>query len=341
VLDLKLKILVTGGAGYIGSHTILELLAAGHEVLSIDNLSNGHEEAIRRVRRLSNCPLEFEVGDVRDRQFLDRVFSNFVPDAVIHFAGLKAVGESVANPMAYYDVNVTGTSTLLQAMDHVGCRQIIFSSSATVYGEPEYLPLNEAHPTNPLNPYGRTKLMAEQIIADWCAADRTRAAVSLRYFNPVGAHVSGQIGEDPYGIPNNLMPYVAQVAIGRLPKLQIFGGDYDTRDGTGERDYIHVVDLARAHATSIDYLTTAQSHDVINIGTGRGVTVLELVEAFERVSGAKVPRAAMPRRAGDAATYYADASRARYWLGWEAQYGLDDMCRDTWAWQSRNQDGYL
>ena len=335
------KVLVTGGAGYIGSHTILELLLAGHEVLAVDNLTNGHEEAIHRVKRLSNRQLKLEVGDVRDKQFLDRVFSDFAPDSVIHFAGLKAVGESVENPMAYYDVNVTGTSTLLQAMDQVGCRQIIFSSSATVYGEPVYLPLDEAHPTNPLNPYGRTKLMGEKIIADWCAADLTRAAISLRYFNPVGAHASGQIGEEPNGIPNNLMPYLAQVAVGRLPMLQIYGDDYETRDGTGERDYIHVVDLARAHVTSLDYLKSAKGHDVINVGTGQGVTVLELVEAFERASGVKIHRAVVPRRAGDAAASYAEAKRARIWLGWEAQYGLDAMCRDTWAWCSSNAAGYL
>ena len=335
------KFLVTGGAGYIGSHTILELLLAGHEVLAVDNLTNGHEEAVHRVKRLSNRQLKLEVGDVRDKQFLDRVFSDFAPDAVIHFAGLKAVGDSIVNPMAYYDVNVTGTSTLLQAMDQVGCRQIIFSSSATVYGEPVYLPLDEAHPTTPLNPYGRTKLIAEQIIADWCAANRTRAAISLRYFNPVGAHSSGQIGEEPNGIPNNLMPYLAQVAVGRLPILQIYGDDYETRDGTGERDYIHVVDLARAHVASLDYLKTAEGHDVINVGTGQGVTVLELVEAFERESGVKIPRAVVPRRAGDAASSYAEAKRARVLLGWEAQYGLDAMCRDTWAWCSSNAAGYL
>lgn len=335
------KVLVTGGAGYIGSHTILELLLAGHEVLAVDNLTNGHEEAIHRVKRLSNRQLKLEVGDVRDKQFLGRVFSDFAPDAVIHFAGLKAVGESVENPMAYYDVNVTGTSTLLQAMDQVGCNQIIFSSSATVYGEPMYLPLNEAHPTNPLNPYGRTKLMAEQIIADWCAANRKRAAISLRYFNPVGAHPSGEIGEEPNGIPNNLMPYLAQVAIGRLPMLQIYGDDYETRDGTGERDYIHVMDLARAHAASLDHLKAAKGHGVINVGTGRGVTVLELVEAFERESGVKIPRTVAPRRAGDAAASYADASRALVWLGWEAHCGLNDMCRDTWGWCSRTEAGYL
>lgn len=341
VIEVKRRVLVTGGAGYIGSHTILELLVAGHEVLVVDNLANGHVEAIHRVKRLSNCGLKFEVGDVRDSQFLDRVFSDFAPEAVIHFAGLKAVGESVKNPLAYYDVNVSGTGALLQAMDKASCRQIIFSSSATVYGEPVYLPLDEAHPTNPLNPYGRTKLIAEQMIADWCVADQTRAAISLRYFNPVGAHASGHIGEDPSGTPNNLMPYVAQVAVGRLPTLQVFGDDYDTRDGTGERDYIHVVDLARAHAASLDYLTTAESYAVINVGTGRGVTVLELVEAFERESGAKISRALAPRRAGDAAASYADATRARDWLGWEAKYGLDSMCRDTWIWQSKNSRGYL
>lgn len=335
-----MKVLVTGGAGYIGSHTILELLLSGHTVRAVDNLSNGHEEAIRRVQRLSNRPLGFHLGDIRDRAFLDGVFADFAPDAVIHFAGLKAVGESVSNPMAYYDVNVTGTCTLLQTMASAGCLKIIFSSSATVYGEPKYLPVDEAHPTDPLNPYGRTKLMAEQIIADWCAEDTARAALSLRYFNPVGGHNSGQIGEDPGGRPNNLMPYISQVATGRLPKLHIFGDDYATRDGTGERDYIHVIDLARAHVASLTYLTEAYGHDVINIGTGQSVTVLELVAAFESVSGATVAKTFGPRRAGDAAISYADASRARAWLGWEAKFDVADMCRDTWAWQSANRDGY-
>jgi UDP-glucose 4-epimerase len=267
---VKRKVLVTGCAGYIGSHTNLELLDAGHEVLAVDNLANGHEEAIVRVRRLSNCDLNLKVGDVRDRQFLDGVFADFAPEAVIHFAGLKSVGESVEIPLEYYDVNVSGTVTLLQAMDQAGCHQLIFSSSATVYGLPVHLPLRDAHPTNPLNPYGRTKLMSEQIIEDWCAEGQARAAISLRYFNPVGAHPSGQIGEEPQGRPNNLMPIVSQVAIGRLKELLVFGDDYETRDGTGERDYIHVVDLARADAASLDYLTTMESHDVINVGTGRG-----------------------------------------------------------------------
>lgn len=338
---MKQKVLVTGGAGYIGSHTILELLLAGYEVLAVDNLTNGHEEAIRRVRRLSNCQLKIEVGDIRDKQFLDRMFVDFTPHAVIHIAGLKAVSESAENPLAYYDVNVSGTVTLLQAMDRAGCHQIIFSSSATVYGEPNYLPLDEAHPVNPLNPYGRTKMMAEQIIVDWCAADTARAAISLRYFNPVGAHASGQIGEDPSGTPDNLIPYLAQVAVGKLPSLRIFGDDYDPRDGTAERDYIHVVDLARAHESSLDYLATAEGYDVINVGTGRGVTILELVDAFEREIAAKILREIVRRRAGDAAASYADAGRARAWLGWKAQYGLVDTCCDTWAWQSRNQNGYL
>lgn len=338
-MSLMRKILVTGGAGYIGSHTVLELLLAGNEVLVVDNLTNGHEGAINRVKRLSNCKLKLEVGDVRDAEFLDRVFSEFVPDAVVHFAGLKAVGESVENPVPYYDVNVNGTIKLLQAMGRSGCDHIIFSSSATVYGEPVYLPLDEAHPTNPVSPYGRTKLMAEQIIADWCAADPARAAISLRYFNPVGAHTSGQIGEEANGTPNNLMPYVAQVAVGRLPVLQIYGDDYATRDGTGERDYIHVVDLASAHAASLDYLKTAEGHDVINVGTGLGVTVLELVKAFECASGVQITREVVLRRAGDVASYYADASRARAWLGWQCEYGLDVMCQGTWAWC--NSPGYL
>lgn len=335
-----MKILITGGAGYIGSHTLVEVLKAGHEALVVDSLVNGHAAAIARVGQLSNTQVALEVGDIRDKDFLGRVFEEFAPDAVIHFAGLKSVGESVENPLSYYDVNVSGSQVLLEVMQAHGCRRIVFSSSATVYGEPHYLPYDEAHPVAPVNPYGRTKLMVEQILGDWCAAHPECSAISLRYFNPVGAHASGMIGEDPYGTPNNLMPFIAQVAIGRRPALQIFGGDYDTRDGTGERDYVHVVDLARAHVLALDALERQPGHDVINIGTGNGVTVKEMVDAFEAACGKPVKTKYAPRRAGDVSISFADNNRARVRLGWEAELGLAEMCRDTWAWQSTNPDGF-
>lgn len=335
-----MKVLVTGGAGYVGSHTCVDLLAAGHEVVVIDNLCNGHVEAIKRVRILSNRSLGFVEADIRDGGALDSVFDDFKPDAVIHFAGLKAVGDSVSQPLRYYDVNVRGSVSLLEAMDRAGCANIVFSSSATVYGDPEYLPYDESHPTCPVNPYGRTKLMVEDILRDWAAADTTRRATALRYFNPVGAHASGRIGEDPLGVPNNLMPFIAQVAVGRREYLSVYGDDYDTRDGTGLRDYIHVVDLARAHVAAIDKQSSLNPFDVINIGSGQGATVLELVAAFEAASGRKVPYKYVVRRPGDLAACWADPARAAQRLGWRTRFTVDEMCRDMWHWQSENPSGF-
>ena len=335
-----MKVLVTGGAGYIGSHTCLELLRAGHDVHVVDSLYNGHAEALERVRRLSNRDLGFSECDVRDAKALDEVFAAFKPEAVIHFAGLKAVGESVAEPARYYDVNVGGTAVLLGAMERAGCLGIVFSSSATVYGEPQYLPYDEAHPTRPVNPYGRTKLAAEELLRDWSAAKGGRHAVALRYFNPVGADASGEIGEDPRGVPNNLMPYVAQVAVGRRAALQVFGDDYDTRDGTGERDYIHVTDLALAHVAAVERLDGLEPFEAINVGCGVGVSVMELVQEFRSVSGADVPVEVAPRRAGDLPAFWADAGQAEDKLGWRASSTLHNMCLDTWHWQSQNPSGF-
>lgn len=335
-----MRVLVTGGAGYIGSHAILELLRAGHDVLSCDNYCNSSPEALKRVKRLANSDLSEVHLDVRDGSRLSAVMGEFGPDAVIHFAGLKAVGTSSAEPLDYYDNNVVGTLRLLHAMDLVGCKSMVFSSSATVYGEAQYLPYDEDHPLAPTNPYGRTKLMAERLISDWQHANDGSSAVLLRYFNPVGAHSSGEIGEDPTGVPDNLMPYVAQVACGRRPHLDVFGDDYGTRDGTGERDYIHVVDLARAHVRAIEYASTHPVCEPINIGTGKSYSVLELVKEFERVSGKLVPFQIAARRAGDVAKSFAATERARALLGWEATHSLTDMCRSNWKWQSRNPNGY-
>ena len=333
-----MRVLVTGGAGYIGSHTCVELLAASHEVFVIDNLCNGHVEAIERVRDLSNRVLGFAEVDIRDGDALDGVFDEFKPGAVIHFAGLKAVGESVAEPLRYYNVNVRGSVSLLEAMDRAGCSNIVFSSSATAYGDPEYLPYDEAHPTRPVNPYGRTKLMVEEILRDWAAADTSRRATSLRYFNPVGAHPTGRIGEDPLGVPNNLMPYILQVAVGRREYLSVFGDDYETRDGTGLRDYIHVMDLARAHVAAIERQAGLEPFEALNIGSG--VTVLELVAAFECASGVQIAREFAPRRAGDLPTFWADPAHAAERLGWTTTLTVDEMCRDNWLWQSDNPSGF-
>lgn len=335
-----MRVLVTGGAGYIGSHTCLELIRAGHEVHVVDSLYNGHAEALERVRRLSNRELGFSERDVRDAKALDEVFAAFKAEAVVHFAGLKAVGESVAEPARYYDVNVGGTAVLLEAMERAGCHGIVFSSSATVYGEPQYLPYDEAHPTSPVNPYGRTKLAAEELLRDWSAANEGRHAVALRYFNPVGADASGEIGEDPRGVPNNLMPYVAQVAVGRRAALQVFGDDYDTRDGTGERDYIHVTDLAMAHVAAVERLNGLEPFEAINVGCGVGVSVMELVQEFRAVSGSDVPVEVVPRRAGDLPAFWADAVQAEEKLGWRASSTLHNMCLDTWRWQSQNPNGF-
>ncbi len=335
-----MRVLVTGGAGYIGSHTLLELMAQGHEVCVLDNYSNATPEVLNRVRALSNGLVHDYIGDVRDAAKLDEVMQDFQPEAVIHFAGLKAVGESQEKPLLYYDVNVSGTLSLLHAMERANCKRLIFSSSATVYGEPVYLPYDEAHPTNPTSVYGKTKLIAEQILTDWAAADPARAAVLLRYFNPVGAHASAQIGEDPKDIPNNLMPFIAQVAVGKREALQIFGDDYDTPDGTGLRDYIHVVDLARAHVAAIAYAEQSTGARPFNIGTGQSYSVRDMVAAFERACGAPIKTQQVGRREGDIAAMQADATRANAELGWKATHDLDAMTASTWAWQSANPDGY-
>ena len=336
-----MKVLVTGGAGYIGSHTCLELLRRGFEVRVIDNLDNGSVEALTRVKRLSNRDLAFTECDVRDANSLDTVFAKFQPDAIIHFAGLKAVGESTTMPAVYYDVNVGGTAVLLGAMERAGCNNIVFSSSATVYGEPQYLPCDEDHPLNPINPYGRTKLIGENLLKDWSIAEpKSRRAVALRYFNPVGADPSGEIGEDPTDTPNNLMPYISQVAVGRRDYLQVFGNDYETVDGTGVRDYIHVVDLARAHVAAVDHIRELRPFEAVNIGTGNGISVLQMVSEFEQKSSNKVNYQIAPRRSGDAAEVWADVSKAKRVLGFHAKFGVSEMCRDTWRWQSANQNGY-
>lgn len=335
-----MKVLVTGGAGYIGSHTCLELLRSGHEVSVVDSLYNGSEEALKRIQGLSNRNLTFNKCDVRDAQALDRVFDQFNPDAVIHFAGLKAVGESVSEPAIYYSVNVGGTAILLGAMERAGCLKIVFSSSATVYGEPKYLPCDENHPLEPINPYGRTKLMGEHLLEDWSSAKQGRRAVALRYFNPVGADASGLIGEDPDGSPNNLMPCISQVAVGRTECLYVFGDDYDTRDGTGVRDYIHVTDLAQAHIATVELINTLEPFEAINIGTGEGLSVLQLVQEFKKQSGKTVAYQIGQRRPGDAPAVWADADKAFNKIGFKATRGIVEMCQDTWRWQSANPSGY-
>lgn len=335
-----MKVFVTGGAGYIGSHTLVQLLAAGHEVCVFDNFANSSPVALDRVRQLTNRDMALVEADVRDADALRDAVTTFAPDAVVHFAGLKAVGESSDLPLLYYQTNVSGTMNLLAAMDAAGCKRIVFSSSATVYGEAHYLPFDEDHPIAPTNPYGRTKAMAEGVIGDWAKATPDASAVLLRYFNPVGAHESGRIGEDPRNIPNNLMPFIAQVAVGRRAKLAIFGDDYDTRDGTGERDYIHVVDLAAAHLAAIEYAGGASGCEAINVGTGQGVTVKELIVAYERACGHPISAEIAPRRPGDVASSYAATAKAERLLGWRAALGADQMCTSSWLWQSNNPDGY-
>ena len=335
-----MKVLVTGGAGYIGSHTCVELLEAGHEVFVVDNLCNGHEAALERVRDITNCELQFMNADIRDLSALDKIFKTFKPEAVIHFAGLKAVGESVADPLKYYDVNVGGSVSLLMAMSKAECNNIVFSSSATVYGIPEYLPYDELHPTNPVNPYGRTKLIIEELIHDWVSIDQQRKGTSLRYFNPIGAHKSGEIGEDPLGIPNNLMPFVSQVASGKREYVDIFGSDYETRDGTGERDYIHVVDLADAHIKALHCQPSLKAFEVLNIGNGNRITVLELIDNFQRSSGVSIKYRLSSRRDGDLPAFWANPSLAFEKLAWKPQLTIDQMCEDTWQWQINNPRGY-
>ncbi len=336
-----MRVLVTGGAGYIGSHTLLELMAQGHEVCVLDNYSNATPEVLTRVRTLSNGQVTDFTGDVRDANKLDEVMQAFQPDAVIHFAGLKAVGESTEKPLLYYDVNVAGTLSLLHAMDRAGCKKIIFSSSATVYGDPVYLPYDEAHPTNPTSVYGQTKLAAEKMLTAWTSAQPGTTAVLLRYFNPVGAHASTRLGEDPKDVPNNLMPFIAQVAVGKREALTVFGEDYDTPDGTGKRDYIHVVDLARAHVAALNYAVDHEGARPFNIGTGDSYSVRDMVAAFERASGRTIPTKLAGRRAGDIAEMQANASRAQTEMGWKATHTLDDMTASTWAWQAANPNGYI
>ena len=333
-------ILVTGGAGYIGSHTIVLLVEAGYEVVIFDNFSNSSEESIERVEKLVGKNIELVEGDIRNADDLQRVFDGYSIDSVIHFAGLKAVGESVAEPLKYYDNNINGTRVLCEVMAKNGCKSIVFSSSATVYGDPHSVPIREDFPLFATNPYGRTKLFVEGMLNDLYISDNEWRIVLLRYFNPVGAHTSGTIGEDPNGIPNNLMPFIAQTAVGKRACLSVFGDDYDTPDGTGVRDYIHVVDLADAHVKALDNLKGFDEVMSINIGTGNGYSVLDMVKAFEEASGQKVAYEIAPRRAGDIASCYADPSYAKEILNWEATHSIKEMCEDTWRWQSDNPNGY-
>lgn len=335
------KVLITGGAGYIGSHTALELLNTGYEVVIYDNLSNSSKESLKRVEELTGKSVKFYEGDVLDAEKLTEMFRAEGIDAVIHCAALKAVGESVRKPLEYYRNNINGTLTLMDVMRNVGVKNIVFSSSATVYGSPEVMPITEDCPKGQCtNPYGWTKSMMEQIMTDLQKADPEWNVILLRYFNPVGAHKSGRIGEDPKGIPNNLMPYITQVAVGKLEKLGVFGDDYDTPDGTGVRDYIHVVDLAIGHVKAIDYILTNPGLDIINLGTGTGYSVLDMVKAFSKACGKELPYEIKPRREGDIAMCYADPAKALNVLGWKAERGIDEMCEDSWRWQSQNPNGY-
>ena len=333
-------VLVTGGLGYIGSHTCTLLAEAGYRLVVVDNLSNSKPEVLERLSALTGAEIRFEPLDLRNREALEALLAEAHVDAVVHFAGLKAVGESVEKPLLYYENNVGGTIALLQAMAAHGVRSLVFSSSATVYGDPERLPIPEDHALRPTNPYGKSKLMIEHLLADHAVSDPAFRYAALRYFNPIGAHPSGRIGEDPRGIPNNLLPFVAQVAVGKLPALKVFGNDYATSDGTGVRDYIHVMDLARGHVAALDYLSRKKPSITCNLGAGRGYSVLEVVKAFERASGRKVPLEFAARRAGDVAASYADPSLAAARLGWKAALDIDAMCRDVWRWQSQNPQGY-
>ena len=334
------KILITGGAGYIGSHTCVELLNAGDDLIVIDNLQNSKREAVRRVERICGKPIEFHRLDVRDRSALQGLFKKNKVDAVIHFAGLKAVGESVEKPLEYYDANVSGSLVLFETMAEAGVKNIVFSSSATVYGNPKAVPIGEHFPLSANSPYGRSKLMVEEILRDLHRADERWRIAILRYFNPVGAHKSGEIGEDPNGIPNNLMPIVSQVAIGKRKSLMVFGNDYATRDGTGVRDYIHVSDLAMGHVKALALLAASQGLFTVNLGTGTGYSVLDVISTFEAASGQPVPFQFAPRRAGDVAECFADPALAEKLLGWRATRGLSEMCTDAWKWQSNNPQGF-
>ena len=335
-----MRVCLTGGAGFIGSHILVALLEKRHRVLVIDNFANSSPESLRRVEKIAQASFEVLEEDICNKDPVASALTAFRPDCVIHCAGLKAVGESQEQPLRYYRANVEGAISLLQAMDAAACKQIIFSSSATVYGVPLYLPYDEAHPVAPVNVYGRTKLTVENLIVDWARVDNSRAAANLRYFNPVGAHASGEIGEDPRGIPNNLVPYIADVASGKRPALLVFGDDYETRDGTGVRDYIHIVDLAAGHLAAMQYLQQNRGVEVFNLGTGEGSSVLEVVSAFASVSKQDIPYEVMPRREGDIDEFFADPARAERLLGWRAKMTLGDMCADVWRWRSKNPNGF-
>jgi UDP-glucose 4-epimerase len=338
--EMNMAVLVTGGAGYIGSHTCVELLNAGKEVVVIDNLCNSCEEALERVKKITGKELTFYQADLLDRKAVEEVFEKEKIESVIHFAGLKAVGESVQKPLEYYYNNITGTLVLCDVMRKYGVKKLVFSSSATVYGSPKTVPIKEDFPLSVTNPYGRTKLMLEDIFRDFYVADPEWNIILLRYFNPIGAHKSGLIGEDPKGIPNNLTPYITQVAVGKLKEVGVFGNDYNTPDGTGVRDYIHVVDLAIGHVKALKKLEEEPKVRTYNLGTGQGYSVLEVIKAFSKACGKDIPYVLKPRRAGDIATCYADASLAEKELGWKAERKLDEMCEDSWRWQSQNPNGY-
>jgi UDP-glucose 4-epimerase len=333
-------VLVTGGAGYIGSHTLISLHEAGYEFVVFDNLCNSSKESLKRVEKIISHKINFEKGDIRDSNALDKVFTKYQIDSVIHFAGLKAVGESVLKPLEYYDNNVNGALVLLDVMQKHKCKKIVFSSSATVYGDPHTTPIKEDFPLSATNPYGRTKLFIEEIFRDVYLSDSDFKIVLLRYFNPVGAHISGTIGEDPNAIPNNLMPFIAQTAVGKRQHLSVFGGDYDTKDGTGVRDYIHVVDLAAGHVKALDKISNIKDVLTVNLGTGNGYSVLEMIKSFEKASSKKVAYKIVERRAGDIAECFADPSYAKEMLGWEAHKTIDEMCEDGWKWQMNNPNGY-
>ena len=335
-----MTILVTGGTGYIGSHTVVQLLEAGHHVLVLDNLCNSKAQVIDRISQITGNPPQFIEGDVRNRKLLKQLFVDHAIETVIHFAGLKAVGESVQKPLMYYENNVSGSVVLLEEMAAAQVKSIVFSSSATVYGEPQFLPYTESHPLKPINVYGHSKLMVEQVLQDLALSDPAWRVALLRYFNPVGAHHSGLIGEDPAGIPNNLMPFVAQVAVGKRAQLSVYGNDYDTKDGTGVRDYIHVDDLASGHLAALEYLKKNAGVLKVNLGTGQGTSVFELIHAFEKAANRKIPYEVVARREGDLSEYYADAKYSKMVLGWQAQYDIDRMCVDTWRWQSQNPNGF-
>ena len=335
-----MNVIVTGGAGFLGSHILVELLKKTDDILVLDNFSNSSPNVFKKINEITNYNINFKTIDLRNFDELEQIFLDIRPDLIIHLAGLKSVNESNQKPLFYYENNVLGSINLLKAMDAVKCKNIIFSSSATVYGNPQYLPLDENHPCKPNNTYGFTKFMVEEIIKDWCKTDNNKRSIILRYFNPIGAHASRLIGEDPFGIPNNLMPYITQVASGRLEKLKIFGNDYETNDGTGVRDYIHVVDLAKGHLAAIDFLKKCKGVEIFNLGTGFGYSVKEVLASFEKMSGISIKHEICPRRSGDVAINYADVTKSKKMLKWKCNLNLNDMTRDAWNWQSNNPDGY-